>query len=62
MQVKANQDLRQEMKAAGLTFWRVADGLGCSEPTLIRWLRHELPEDVKAKIRAVITTLTGQEV
>ena len=59
---KANQDLRQEAKEAGVTLWRIADEIGCSEPTLIRNWRHELPNEAKTNIRTIIARLTTKGV
>lgn len=44
MYQKANQEIREKAKAAGIPLWRVAEALGVSEPTIIRTLRHELPD------------------
>ena len=44
MKNTANQDLRNAAKAAKVPLWRIAEKLGCSEPTMTRKLRRELPE------------------
>ena len=62
MQPKANQDLRREAKDAGVILWRIADELGCSEPTLIRNWRHELSDEEKARVRKIISRLSTKEV
>ncbi len=40
----ANQDIRAEVKSAGLRFWQIADKLGINDGNLSRKLRHELPD------------------
>ena len=56
-----NMDIRSEIKAAGLRYWQVADALGIMDCNFSRKLRHELPEDEKARIRGIIAEL-GKEV
>lgn len=49
-----NKVIREALTAAGMKQWQLADLLGISEPTLTRWLRHELPQEKQAEIVAVI--------
>lgn len=49
-----NQDIKQKIKEAGTTQWRVAEALGVSEMTLLRWLRFELSPERKAAILAAV--------
>lgn len=58
---KANNDIRKDAKFKGVKMWMLADALHIHESTLCRWLRHELPEDEKARIRGIIAEL-GKEV
>ena len=37
-----NQDLKSKVKENGLFMWQIADELGVSEPTLVRWMRYPL--------------------
>ena len=60
--MRANQDIRQEAKAARLTLWQIAEALNISEPTMTRWLRKELPEEEKAKIFEAIKSLRREVV
>lgn len=55
-----NADIRNEMKAAGLYFWQVAAKLGVAESTFIRWMRFELSDELKGKIRAAIAEITEE--
>lgn len=57
----SNTELKQEMRAAGVWQWQIADELGVCEMTLIRWLRHELPEEKKAHIRSIIAKLKEEQ-
>ena len=54
---KANENIRQAAKNAGITFWRIAADIGVSEQTLVRWLRFPLPEDKEQLIMGAITRL-----
>lgn len=50
----ANIEIREAMKKAGVAQWQLADLVGCSENTIQRKLRKELPEDMKQKILKLI--------
>lgn len=56
-----NKDIRTEIKAAGLYLWQIADALGINDGNFSRKLRHELPDEEKARIRAIIAALTAQK-
>lgn len=47
--ISANSELRQKMKAYGVTFWQIADVLGVSEMTTSRRFRKELSPIDKEK-------------
>ena len=49
-QNQANGDIRQWLKEDNIAFWRLAEKLGVSEGTVVRWLRTELSEQKKEKI------------
>lgn len=53
-----NKDLRDEFRIANVKQWQVADAMGVSEMTLVRWLRKELSEREKTKVREAIKSLT----
>lgn len=54
-----NQDIRQEVKSAGLLLWQIAECYGITDNNFSRKLRHELPDSEKAKIRQIIAELTA---
>lgn len=54
---KANNDIRNEAKAAGVKLWQIAEKLCIREEMLSRKLRHELPEEEKAQIKSIIKEL-----
>ena len=56
---KANTDIRQSIKAAGLKNWQIADALNISENTLYRRMRHELAAWEKQQILEIIQELKG---
>ena len=55
-----NADLREYAKNHGVKLWELADGLKCSEMTVTRKFRHELPEAEKEKIRSVIDEIVSE--
>lgn len=46
----ANEIIRSTAKEEGVRQWEIADELGIHESTLVKKLRHELPQDEKDKI------------
>ena len=42
-----NKDLRYEFRIANVRQWEVAEAIGISEMTFVKWLRRELPEEKK---------------
>lgn len=56
---KANKELRDTFKAAGLFHWQIADVIGVNEITLGRWLRKPLPADKEQQILQAIEILKG---
>ena len=53
----ANKEIREEIKNSGFFKWQIADKIGICEMSLIRWLRTELTEERKERIRAAISLL-----
>ena len=52
--MKANQTIREAAKRKGVKHWQIANYLGISEPTIMRWLRFPLsPEREKAIMEAI---------
>ena len=49
-----NKDLRDEFRIANVRQWEVADAMGISEMTFVKWLRRELPEKQKKLVREAI--------
>lgn len=49
-----NKDLRDEFRIANVRQWEVAEAMGISEMTLVKWLRRELPEEKKKLVREAI--------
>ena len=50
----ANLEIRQLIREKRLKHYEVAAALGIAETTFCRWLRTELPEEWKIKIKEVI--------
>lgn len=52
--MRANQVIRETAKRKGVKHWQIAEYLGISEPTIMRWLRVPLsPEREKAVMEAI---------
>ena len=49
-----NQDIKDKIREAGTKQWKVAEVLGVSEGTLLRWLRVKLSPERKAAILEAI--------
>lgn len=56
-----NDALRAEIKTARLYQYEVAEKLGVTEMTLIRWMRKELPQEKVDAIRRAISEVKGGE-
>lgn len=56
-----NKDLRDEMRIANVRQWEVADAIGISEMTMIKWLRKELGAEKKALVREGIAKAAQQK-
>ena len=54
-----NKDLRDEFRIANVRQWEVAEAMGISEMTLVKWLRRELPEDKKNLVRKAVQKLVA---
>lgn len=55
-----NKDLRDEMRIANVRQWEVAEAIGISEMTMVKWLRRELDDRKKALIREGISKVARQ--
>ena len=56
-----NKDLRDEMRIANVRQWEVADAIGVSEMTMVKWLRNELDAEKKALVREGIAKAAQQK-
>lgn len=55
-----NEDLRNEFRIANVKQWEVADAIGISEMTMVKWLRRELSPDKKAMVREGIVAVKAK--
>jgi len=55
-----NKDLRDEMRIANVRQWEVAEAIGISEMTMVKWLRRELDDSKKALVREGIVKAARQ--
>ncbi len=58
---KANLDVREKAKAAGVYLWQIAAAIGVSEPTFNRRMRVEMPEAEKEQVKKVISRLEAEQ-
>ncbi|MCM1330602.1 MAG: hypothetical protein NC253_14320 [Ruminococcus sp.] len=58
---KANLDVRECAKKAGVYLWEIAAAIGVSEPTFNRRMRVEMPESEKEQVKAVINRLETEQ-
>lgn len=57
-----NVDIRNYAKERRVNLWEVSERLGYAHETAFsRVLRHELPEDKKIKIRAIVDELSAEQ-
>lgn len=61
MRVKANLDVRECAKKAGVYLWEIAAAIGVSEPTFNRRMRVEMPETEKEHVKKVISRLEAEQ-
>ena len=59
---KLSKELRDQMRRHGVKQWQVANALGVSESTLIRWMRVEPSAEHAAMIAEAIEGLATKEV
>ena len=55
-----NLDVRSYAKEKGVYLYEVAEVLGISEPTIMRWLRTELTDERKAAMIEAIDRVAAQ--
>lgn len=52
-----NLDLKRKVKEEGLFMWQIADEMGISEPTLVRWMRYPLSIEKRTSVINAIENL-----
>ena len=52
--MKSNTKIRSALEESRMRHWELANLLGISESTLVRWLRTELPEEEQKRIISII--------
>lgn len=59
MNSKPNADIRTAIRESNLRQYQVAEKIGVSEFTFIRWMRNELSDERKQRILAAIKELSA---
>ena len=57
-----NTDINVAAAGAGVKLWEIADAIGLSDSNFSRKLRHELPDDEKRHILAIIDQIKERRV
>ena len=52
--MKCNNEIRYEAKHNGIKLWELAGEIGVADTTFSRWLRVELTEHQKEKVRSAM--------
>jgi len=55
-----NKDIRDEIAAANLKLWQIAEAYGTSDSYFSKKLRHEFSKGEKQKVREIIALLISQ--
>lgn len=58
MERKANKEIRDKIKRAGLRQWEVAARAGIAESTFVKWIRFHLEGDKLERVERAIDELT----
>ncbi len=56
-----NDEIKAMAKGNGVYMYEIADRLNVSEPTLTRWLRHELTAARREEIVNAITAISAEK-
>lgn len=56
-----NLQVRGFLKMKGIPFWKIAEVIGISEPTMTRWMRTPLTTDHYEKIMDAVRKIEGGE-
>lgn len=56
-----NKEIRDYARIKDVRLWRIAERLNMLDSNFSRLLRHELPDDKKEEIRAIIDELTADQ-
>lgn len=59
--MKANPTVREAAKRNGVKHWQIAQRLGISEPTIMRWLRVPLSAEREKMIMEAIEAIAKEE-
>lgn len=55
-----NKDIRDYARIKDVRLWQIAEKLNLCDSNFSRLLRHELPNDKKAEIKAIIDDLAAE--
>lgn len=61
LKLKENQKVRDAARIANIPLWKVADEVGISEPTFMRWMRYPLSVDRERQVMEAIESIKERE-
>ena len=56
-----NTEIKAELKAANIPYWKIADKIGVHENTIVRRMRKELSEADKEQITKAIAEIKAEQ-
>ena len=56
-----NVEIKAELKAAKIPYWKIAEFFGVHENTIMRKLRHELTDSDRARIENAIALIKANK-
>ena len=56
-----NVEIKDELKAAKIPYWKIADIFGVHENTIARKLRHELTDSDKTRFESAIALVKAEK-
>ena len=59
--MRANTEIREKAKQAGVCLWQVAEACGVNDGNFSRKLRKELPQEEKQNILEIIDRLSKEK-
>ena len=56
-----NTEIKKQLRDQRIPQWRLAEAVGISENTMIRWMRHPLQGDQERRVREALDRLRNDQ-